>query len=254
MRLYEAAPHPFALWLEPEQRESPYHLGLLVFGRGLDYLPYFVHAFEQAGRHGIGSQRQVFELAEVWQASRPDGEYWSQIYEAGGSLKKDVPAPLPVPPVPETIKVVLHTPLRLQRDKHLVTPSTFRFADHMGSVTRRISMLSYFHTANPLEADFVQLKEIAQSIEVINPRLRWFEWTRYSSRQQSSMEMGGMVGEYSIRASQMASLWPLLWLGQWTLAGKGVAMGMGRYSLVPADENNDSAAAVTSSVSQREVD
>jgi hypothetical protein len=61
--------------------------------------------------------------------------------------------------------------------------------------------------------------------------LTWRDWTRYSSRQQTTMQMGGLTGRLGVDLGGHERLWPYLWLGQWTHAGKGTSMGLGRYRL-----------------------
>ena len=63
--------------------------------------------------------------------------------------------------------------------------------------------------------------------------LHWFDWTRYSSRQQQEMTLGGVLGTWTLHGSTetLAALWPWLWLGQWLHVGKNASMGMGGYTL-----------------------
>ena len=48
--------------------------------------------------------------------------------------------------------------------------------------------------------------------------------------------MGGLVGSFELAGPDIEPFWPLLWLGQWTHAGKGSSMGLGRYVLEPLGE------------------
>ena len=62
MRKYTAAPHPFILEPSTNSREScqkgeNLSFGLTLIGRAADYLPYFIYAFEELGRIGIGKGR-----------------------------------------------------------------------------------------------------------------------------------------------------------------------------------------------------
>ena len=112
-----------------------------------------------------------------------------------------------------------------------MTPDEFRFTNLFKNLLRRLSMLSYFHTDTPLETDFAGLSRAADAVPVARNELSWRDWTRYSSRQQTSMQMGGLVGEVEFEAPDWNPFWPYLWLGQWTHAGKGTSMGLGRYSI-----------------------
>ena len=60
---------------------------------------------------------------------------------------------------------------------------------------------------------------------------RWHEWTRYSARQDTLLQMGGLVGSFALPGAALAPFWSCLWAGQWTHAGKGAVMGLGRYRL-----------------------
>ena len=70
MRKYTAAPHPFILEPFTNSRKSyqegeNFSFGLTLIGRAADYLPYFIYAFEELGRIGIGKGRGKYELREV---------------------------------------------------------------------------------------------------------------------------------------------------------------------------------------------
>lgn len=241
MRRYTAVPHPYAVRIEGVVSASAYTVGLTLFGRAERYAPYVIHAVQRAGQSGMGRTRQPFHLKEVQQAGGSDLTEWSAIYRPGGALHLLPPVTPVIPGRPELVRLEIDTPLRLRRREHLVTPSTFRFSDLFGSLLRRLSMLSYFHTDTPLEADFARLVQAAEHIGARDTDLRWQDWTRYSSRQQTTMEMGGLVGSLMLDGSELADFWPYLWLGQWCHAGKATTMGLGRYRLISASlpRNND---------------
>ncbi len=233
MRRYNAAPHPFVLEMPtPEETGGgvPYPLGLVLFGRGNQYLPYLVHALQQAGEEGLGSARTPFHLDQVWQQTgSPDS--WEWVYRPGDALRAQPPQ-VPMPPeMPQKVRLHLETPLRIKRDGHFVGPDNFDLRDLFGSLLRRISMLTYFHTDTPLKTDFAGLMTAARRVPRPSTALRWQDWTRYSSRQGTTMEMGGLLGTVDLDMTGMEPFWPYLWLGQWTHAGKGTSMGLGRYAI-----------------------
>lgn len=234
MRRYPAAPHPFVLRIDPRQTGPDYRLGVILFGRADRSLPYFIHALEQAGRAGIGGHRQALELVAVDQAIPSGSEGWQTVHARNQPLRMAPATTVTVPDPPAELVIELLTPLRLQHKGHLVTPATLRFADLFGALLRRISMLSYFHTDTPLEVDFAALARSAATVGLLEPKLRWYDWTRYSSRQDTTLAMGGLLGQFRLRGAELEPFWPYLWLGQWTHAGKGATMGLGQYSIRPA--------------------
>ena len=231
MRKYTAVPHPFVIQPDTTSDGKIYKLRLILFGRANSLLPYVIHAYERAAEKGLGMGRTPLALTEVSQACKLSGERWSVIYQPGASLQS-LPALNPdIPTKSGHVKITLHTPMRLQRNGSLVTPSEFTFADLFSTLLRRISMLTYFHTDTPLETDFAELTRQARQITWQDTKLQWFDWARYSSRQETSMQMGGIVGELFLNTTSLDPFWPYLWLGQWTHAGKGTSMGLGHYRI-----------------------
>lgn len=254
MRRYTAAPHPFVLEIHDDSGNGGlYPLGLTLFGDAYRYLPYLIHAFERAGEHGLTARRTRLDLAGVFQRLDFACEEWRAIFRPGEALRP-LPAAMPeIPSVPERIRIKIETPLRLRRDEHYVTPETFRFTDLFRNLLRRISMLTSFHTQTPLETDFAGLARRSEAVDLHSPDLCWRDWTRYSSRQNREMQMGGLVGAFELEGIEITEFWPYLWLGQWTHAGKGTSMGLGRYRIsavspapisIPCQATEDSKARV----------
>jgi hypothetical protein len=237
LRLYTAAPHPFVL--EPPadgpvalDAGTRYALGLTLVGRANQHLPFIVHAFRVAGQRGIGKGNGRFALPEVAQEQVPGNGDWVAIFSGGDErLAPSPPSRAVIPACPTAVGIELLTPLRLRRGESLVGPGDFRFRDLFGSLLRRLSLLSYFHTDEPLELDFSALVHAADDVPVRQARLGWREWTRYSSRQGGTMQMGGIVGKFRLQGEGLEPFWPFLWAGQWVHAGKAATMGLGRYRL-----------------------
>jgi len=229
---YAAAPHPYVLIPDDHGRAitagETLTLDVHLFGHGNRHLPYVIHALNQAGQRGLGQDRGRLELLQVAQM---DGEDWPIIYTPGSPLSPTSP-PIPAtPPSPERLVLRLLTPLRLNSKGRLVSQNRFRFHHLFSSLLRRISLLTAFHADDPLETDFAGLSQAAHALELNNTRLRWHEWVRFSSRQGTLVKMGGLVGEIELAGANLESFWPYLWLGQWTHAGKGAVMGLGRYRI-----------------------
>lgn len=237
LRKYPAAPHPFLLepWLDCREvaPSDTFGVDLVLIGRGRAQLPHFIEALRRAGETGIGSGAGRYTLEAATQESAGD---WAEIYRPGASLRalNDIqPAPPPAP-TEGMLRIELLTPLRLTVENKLVTADRLRFRDFFSHLLRRISLLSYFHTDKPLETDFRALVQTAAAVNWQATDLRWQDWTRYSSRQDALLQMGGLIGTLELAADRLAPFWPYLWLGQWTHLGKAAVMGLGRYQLAMA--------------------
>lgn len=236
---YNAAPHPYTLRPQPH-REGLLRLGtevyldVTLFGHSNRLLPYIIHALDQAGQRGIGAGNGRLRLARVDQEDEEQG--WRCLLIPGRALASwTVTDPVP-PACPEVLTLVLETPLRLKRDDQLVTPETFQFSILFSHLLRRISLLTAFHTDTPLETDFAGLTRASGPIQPWDLKLHWYDWTRYSSRQKTEMQMGGLLGSVVLSGEQLAPFWPYLWLGQWTQVGKGTSMGLGGYRIILGEQ------------------
>lgn len=232
LRKYTAAPHPFVLLPTRGgviEAGLSLELYLTLFGHGNRYLPYLIHALAQAGQHGFGTRRGRMELRGVEQAE-VDSERWRGIFMPGQRLNPHPASISTLPPCPARILLTLETPLRIKATEHHLTPQSFRFAPLFSNLLRRVSLLSAFHTDTPLETDFAALVRAAHAVEVECAALRWHDWTRYSSRQDTLLQMGGLLGHVTLRGD-LAPFWPYLWLGQWCHAGKGTSLGLGKYRM-----------------------
>ncbi|MFQ5487482.1 MAG: CRISPR system precrRNA processing endoribonuclease RAMP protein Cas6 [Gammaproteobacteria bacterium] len=236
MRKYTAAPHPFVLMpgldgglLSPG---AEYLLGLSLFGRSNHYLPYFIHALALAANKGIGGRRGRLVLCAVEQLDFQAGGVWRGIYEGAGDCCPLPPEPPSVPGIPPRVKVVLETPLRIKQQGRVVDAQALSFSTFFSNLLRRISLLSHFHGDQSLETDFRGLVSAAAAIGWDEADLHWFDWKRYSSRQQQEMRLGGLLGSFVLEGATLAPFWPYLWLGQYVHTGAVTTMGLGRYRLV----------------------
>ncbi|MFN3785894.1 MAG: CRISPR system precrRNA processing endoribonuclease RAMP protein Cas6 [Thiothrix sp.] len=214
-----------------------YHAGdtfvlyMTLLGQAIAQLPYMIHALQQAGERGLGKQGGQCALVSVAQESVIGSEDWQSIYHRGGILQP-LPANIPaIPPMPSQVRVRLLTPFRAVQDGKLLNVQRFHFQPFMVGIIRRIALLHAHGAGVELNADFKALSQLAEQVSVTNVQLRWYEWERYSNRQQRAVQMGGLLGEFTVPLQGLDALWDWLWFGQWVHVGKGAVMGMGEYRL-----------------------
>jgi hypothetical protein len=235
MRRYTSVPHPFVFDYRPqadaEGREDCCALEFSLFGAANRHLPIVVYALREAGATEQGIAGNRLRLLRLEAESQPGSGEWRELELPGGLSRLVLPTALEAPALAGDVELVIETPMRLKREGRHVGPEEFRFADLFGNLLRRISMLTYFHTETPLETDFRGLSEAAKSVAA-EVELEWREQRRYSRRQGEAMRLGGVTGKVRLEAAGLAPFWPYLWLGQWTHAGSGATMGLGRYRIV----------------------
>jgi len=236
MRLYTHAPHPFVI--EPPDESlsllrpgSVLRFSLILIGKGCDYLPYFVLAFQELGKIGIGRDRARFVLQSVSDAS-PSGDgtvLFDEKTQRLGTPRRFVPAFGQDEDPVGRIRIVFRSPARIKFMEHLTLDLPFHVL--VRALLRRISALSAFHGPGPLVGDFAGLIGLATAVSTVRSRLRWAEFQRFSGRQERRMRLGGAIGEVTYEGD-LAPFRSLLRMGEWVHVGKATSFGFGRYELV----------------------
>jgi hypothetical protein len=123
--------------------------------------------------------------------------------------------------------------LRIQTQKKALGVQEISAGIFLRHLIRRVSMLLQFQCIDAA-ANWVPSIEQVQMLNVLaegvqdEKRLSWQDWTRYSSRQQQEMVLGGVTGHWLLR-NVPPELQTYIYLGQWLHAGKETAFGLGLF-------------------------
>lgn len=121
------------------------------------------------------------------------------------------------------------TPTRILYNGHLTLDLEFHML--IRNLLRRLSLLYYFHCNGDSSGwDFRGIIEKAQDVKVREKNLRWYDWQRYSGRQETRIKMGGFVGEISFEG-EVEPFMPLIKAGEILHVGKGTGFGLGRFKI-----------------------
>ncbi|HOI94983.1 MAG TPA: CRISPR system precrRNA processing endoribonuclease RAMP protein Cas6 [Syntrophobacter fumaroxidans] len=242
-RRYGTAPHPFVLNLETgregvQEAGSTFHFGMTLVGRAIDFLPYFVFAFQRMGELGIGKGRGTFEVVRVWSLdSRDDPQeilYENEVLRMPGEFPGlDHALALSGSLSSRKVRLRFITPLRLVYEGELCTDPP-RFHVLARNLLRRLNNLVAFHCEGNEGLCVGPLLDRAETVRLTDRSTAWYDWERYSKRQDKRMKMGGFVGDMTFEGD-LEQFLPLLVLGSWVNLGKGTSFGLGRYSLAPLE-------------------
>jgi CRISPR-associated endoribonuclease Cas6 len=232
MNKYEKIPHPFIIE-PPENSQNLIPAGetitfnLILIGKAIDYIPYFIYVFEELGKIGIGKGRGKYKLQNVQVK-----EY--TVYKKG-ILKKtpyqilEIPLQFKPSYKEDKVKIKIHTPVRIKYQRQFTSKLDFHII--IRNLLRRLTLLSFFHCS---ENPALQYKEIiahAENIRTFSSNLRWYDWERYSTRQETRMKLGGVVGEITYEGDITAFM-PYLKAGEILHIGKGTSFGLGKYQII----------------------
>jgi hypothetical protein len=202
---------------------------IVLVGRALTQLPLITYAFERAFERGLGRLRARGCLEDIV-LGRPSAP--QSVWDAERSSVRSHDHALTIPELTQigTIRLMITTPLRLQNQGHPIAPDKLTPRTLVTALLRRASLLFELHADMPPVG--TEARRLASAAERLTDqrRLEWKDWTRFSSRQDQKMTLGGAVGEWKL-AGDLRELLPWFWLGQWLHVGKETTMGMGMYTL-----------------------
>ncbi len=228
-------PHPFVI--EPPlttETEFPagssFDFNLLLFGEANHNLPYFIYAFDQMGKIGIGrkinGKRGRFSLKRVTHGTRTVYSDVDHRLDAADSLET-----LTIPDLNSCsgesfcLRIVLETPLRLKFENRLKADLPFHVL--VRAMLRRVSSLLNCHGEGEPPLDYRGLVKRAETVRIVDTDLNWFDWRRYSHRQDKSMLMGGMAGTVTYEG-KIGEYMPLIEFCSKVHLGKQTSFGLGK--------------------------
>ncbi|MGD9822893.1 CRISPR system precrRNA processing endoribonuclease RAMP protein Cas6 [Desulfobacter sp.] len=229
-------PHPMVL--EPpltEKREftagDTLVCGMVLFGDLNRNLPYFIYAFDQMGRIGLGKgkngTRAGFTLESVTFGN-------NAVYsKADGRVTlPDLLPEMTLHPDPngntDRVTLKLQTPFRISTKTGQGPDLPFDLL--MRSLIRRCTALFNTYGNGEPDLDYPDLVKQAGQVRLTDNRLAWFDWQRYSSRQDKKMYMGGLLGQAAYQGD-LGPFLPFLRMAEIVHAGKNTAFGLGKVAL-----------------------
>lgn len=240
MRKYKAAPHPFVIEppLEKKSGYTPEHeikFNLVLIGRALEYLPYFIYTFEEIGEIGVGKGRGKYSLKTV-KASIDDKLPHSVIYDSNSKTVKSFdwrPKMISFPDSQASDNKHLNlrflTPARISYNNTLTANPEFHII--IRNLLRRLSLISYFHCSGDMtDWDFKGIIDMAEDVKVGQNNLKWYDWERYSARQDTRMKLGGFIGDITFEGN-INPFMSLIGIGELIHVGKGTTFGLGKYEV-----------------------
>ncbi|WP_298236510.1 CRISPR system precrRNA processing endoribonuclease RAMP protein Cas6 [uncultured Azohydromonas sp.] len=216
----------------PAGQALSFHMVLIGAG-ALRQLPLVVQAWKRALRQGLGQARVRGALRSV---SHVDADRThtpafdlaqAQVlpHAAVHALPLELPRPL------ERLQLLIDTPLRLQNNGRPLRPQELSPRTLISQLLRRVNLLLDLHMdIRPAPFDGAALVAAAATLQDDRSQLHWKDWARYSARQGQEMNLGGVLGRWTLYG-ELAPLLPWLTLGQWLHLGKNATMGLGQYGL-----------------------
>ena len=210
-----------------------FSFNLILFGFANDYIHHFICAFNYIGDKGIGKKvgevRGRFSLARVTAGetnifdgqtgdvfASPEVKDWPPKFEVDGfeGISR--------------ISITLLTPLRVKYENHLTAELPFHVL--LRSALRRISTLYRTYNGAEPPLDYRGLVRRASEVQIKSSDLKWYDWRRYSRRQEQAMLMGGLIGSVSYEG-ELSEFIPYLKFCEAVHLGKQTVFGLGQIKM-----------------------
>ncbi len=215
---------------------------LVLVGRALRELPLIILAWRRAFSQGVGPGDGTAEMVRVVHCGETQEAeiHHPNIVTLAPHVQEVAFATTPNAETTHS-EFTLHfsSPLRLQKNGRALSAENLDARTLLMALVRRANLLAEFHGNGALVEDFTSLLAATATIQD-RKHLVWRDWTRYSSRQQQKMALGGVVGEWTI-SGPLTPFIPFLRLGEWLHVGKEAAFGLGHYILFSPDKIHNSA-------------
>jgi CRISPR-associated endoribonuclease Cas6 len=235
-RKYKNAPHPYVI-IPPLTRRRYFRpddsifFDIVLIGRANEYLPYFIYAFTEMGRIGVGKMKGKFDVVSAESLNYNGTE--KEIFNSDSNVLKtsdnkiDYSFFVNQDFAGDEITISFVTPVRIKEENRLASDMPFHLL--IRRLAERALLLSHLHCGAELE-DCEEFIRDAKSVETVRNKLRWVDWERYSSRQQTKMKFGGLIGDITYKGDFQKYL-PLLRLGEHIHVGKATTFGLGKYRI-----------------------
>lgn len=225
--------HPYTLFtdeaLESNAHYKTFRFYLILIGKSVKYLPYVYAALLKAGKAGLDRDRISFTIDSV-------------TVDNGNILQDDLlisNTPDKIWHLPEKtdisgeIFIRLLTPLRFKVKGQYTT--AFSPLDFFLCLFRRQSVLCHLYGEHTEEKYYFPVENIVME----NAALTWADSKHYSSRQKDLMNLGGIVGTFTLKGQFSETELGLLEFAKIFGAGKNTNFGLGRLDYrINRKENN----------------
>lgn len=215
---YVRSVHPFSLHLVDRtggRSIDEFTFLIKVYGNQIENIPYIFASFIRMGAIGAGKEKIKYR-AEIIGSESLDADYRERTEQWEENMAY-------YDPYEGDIKVKLITPLRFKSE------GKYRFdftAEQFMLALRR----RYISVIDAFGEQSARREFVSSAHKIVQRDFRWNESGHWSSRQQDSMQLGGVVGSFVMHGSFSAYEMMLLDFASRFSAGKNVSFGLGNIA------------------------
>lgn len=225
-------PHPWAIRLgrdfDGQPQVSELEIALVLFGHAVQSAHILLLALQEAGKDGILDGRVPYGVHAVqlngvdWDGDPVKQDEHVRKGKAWRFQLKDE--------LSKAYRISLLSPLRLKvKGKYA---DQFQSRDLFRAAQERLSALcSLYGQSETNEAEIF----ISSQNHIVRQDLKWLDYSRWSSRQRTTMKLGGVVGEIEMRGLSEPRQTCLLKGSELAGLGKNTSFGLGELRVEEVD-------------------
>lgn len=220
---------PPTLGSKTYEPESEFSFNMVLMGDSLKQLPLIIMAWRRALLRGLGRTDGKAELINVVFTTLNESLV---VYDEDSPVLAEHQTGLSLPryAAAQDLHLLFSTPLRIQKDKKVLGALDMTARILLRNIIRRVSLVVQFHLGSVIDIDVHRINLLADTVDD-ERRLSWQDWSRYSTRQEQKINLGGVQGHWLLREVPVELL-PFVYLGQWLHVGKETSFGLGRYQII----------------------
>ena len=201
--------------LDFELGKSYYDFSLILFEDSSTKLPFVLSAFLKMLKEiGLGKERKTFEDFRIFINE-------DEINLANLKLPLNYIKEFQIENFCPDITINFVTPLRIKKRNQFARAEELELSDILNSIYQRnLKLLGLKNSKIPFKTE----------AKVLKKELTFLELKRYSNRQKTKMNFGGLVGEITLKDLNRESF-KLLKLGELIGVGKQTSFGLGKIKI-----------------------
>jgi hypothetical protein len=205
-----------------------FHFDVHLFDIKDPSIVYFVLAFAQLAKEGIGPRRGRAVLLRVEDLDA-SVRARAQIYNGSTFLMTELAPPITLDldgpsAAVSKVRVRFLTPTELKHGQVLAIKPEFPIL--IGRIRDRISTLRALYGPGPLDIDFTGLAERAATVRMTSCRIDYTDVERKSARTGERHPLGGFVGDAEYEG-ELGEFMPWLRAARWVGVGRQTVWGKG---------------------------
>lgn len=224
LKQYKTLPHPFTLWCD--QSGSTLKIELVLIGKAVQYLPYFIYTLKKLGQQGLGRERITYTLLKV--AAGELVVYRDGCDDVSMTFSTDYIECRSGEDLQGSCTLDFYTPVLLRKDGRFV--KGYDNYSFFSTLLRRITSLYTIHCDGDNFDDCKPLLNRWTSEITATPAMKLIQNRRFSTRQNRHIDYDGFTGTVALTGN-IGLFMPFLKTGELLAVGKNTAFGFGRYRI-----------------------